>query len=82
MDQGDPPPKLGCGFRELLHVELLAGAVSMCKSQGQLLAEMLKDSTVDGPPVGRPGQDSDLRQERDQLLQVGLEVGERPRARR
>ncbi|XP_047631305.1 serine/threonine-protein kinase MRCK gamma isoform X6 [Phacochoerus africanus] len=33
------------------------------------LSETLKDRTVDGPPVGRPGQDSDLRQERDQLLQ-------------
>lgn len=39
------------------------------------LSEALMDSKAplsqtDGPPAGSPGQDSDLQQERDRLLQV------------
>ncbi|KAB0404112.1 hypothetical protein E2I00_008865, partial [Balaenoptera physalus] len=34
------------------------------------LSETLRDSKVDGHPAGSSGQDSDLRQERDQLLQA------------
>ncbi|XP_057582726.1 serine/threonine-protein kinase MRCK gamma isoform X8 [Hippopotamus amphibius kiboko] len=33
------------------------------------LSETLRDSKVERPPAGSPGQDSALRQERDQLLQ-------------
>nr|XP_033716878.1 serine/threonine-protein kinase MRCK gamma isoform X1 [Tursiops truncatus] len=34
------------------------------------LSETLRDSKVDGRPAGSPGQDSDVQQERDQLLQA------------
>ncbi|XP_036715296.1 serine/threonine-protein kinase MRCK gamma isoform X19 [Balaenoptera musculus] len=38
------------------------------------LSETLRDSKVDGRPAGSSGQDSDLRQERDQLLQELVEA--------
>ncbi|MBW00679.1 Serine/threonine-protein kinase MRCK gamma, partial [Eschrichtius robustus] len=38
------------------------------------LSETLRDSKVDGHPAGSSGQDSDLRQERDQLLQELVEA--------
>ncbi|XP_054947587.1 serine/threonine-protein kinase MRCK gamma isoform X2 [Physeter macrocephalus] len=38
------------------------------------LSETLRDSKVDGRPAGSPGQDSDVRQERDQLLQELVEA--------
>ncbi|XP_069421979.1 serine/threonine-protein kinase MRCK gamma isoform X7 [Ovis canadensis] len=47
------------------------------------LSETLGDSKADGCPAGSPGQDSDLRQERDQLLQELAEarVGQQAQAR-
>ncbi|XP_057408520.1 serine/threonine-protein kinase MRCK gamma isoform X14 [Balaenoptera acutorostrata] len=38
------------------------------------LSETLRDSKVDGRPAGSSGRDSDLRQERDQLLQELVEA--------
>ncbi|MXQ90665.1 hypothetical protein E5288_WYG016341 [Bos mutus] len=47
------------------------------------LSETLGDSKADGCPAGSPGQDSDLRQERDQLLQELAEAraGQQAQAR-